>query len=184
MNTALNGIAASIAGFSVGLLIFFLVLIFAIIVMAVLGYIFESLAFYRFMENRNLDNAFLAWLPIVRHYTIGKVYDDINEKQGKNTNFGIILLVLDGIASFLNLLHISVNGVDVIHAPYWSVSFAVLILELICFNLIFKKYAPNNSSYFVLTLIFSIIPLVPFIPGLCLLKASKNEPVSETKVNW
>lgn len=108
------------------------------------------------MKNRNLDNAFLAWIPIVRAYAVGKVYDDINEKQGKQTNFSIILLVTSCV----------------------GLAFVTLILKLICYDLIFKKYAPNNSNYFILTIIFSIIPIVPFIPGLCLLKASKNQPIS------
>ena len=177
MYTDLNEITASMAGFGAGIVIFFLVLIFAFLIMYFLAYIFESLAFYRFMENRKLDNAFLAWIPIVRSYTVGKVYDDINEKQGKKTHFSIILLILNCIIWLSYFLPIS--GLDIIIRIFSGLAF--IILELICFNLIFKKYTPNNSSYFVLTVIFLIIQIVPFIPGICLLKASKNEPVSETK---
>ncbi len=179
MNLNINNIAASMAGFGVGVIFFFLALVLIMLVMFILAYVFESLAFYRFMQNRNLDNAFLAWIPIVRHYTFGKIYDDINEKQGKKTNFGIVLLILNGIVWLPGFSHISVAGLDVIRISSGLVGLAVFILELICFNLIFKKYTPNNSSYFVLTVIFSIIPIVPFIPGLCLLKASKNQPMSQ-----
>ncbi len=178
----LNEITASMAGFGAGIVVFFLVLIFATIAMWILAYIFESLAFYRFMENRKLDNAFLAWIPIVRYYTFGKVYDDINEKQGKKTSFGIILLIINCVYWSLSFLSRSHDLTFLAGYSSWGLYIALLVLKLICFNLIFKKYAPNNSSYFVLTVIFSIIPIiVPFIPGLCLLKASNNEPVSETK---
>ena len=181
----LNNVAASMAGFGAGVVLFFIALVLIIFIMFILEYIFKSLAFYNFMQNRNLDNAFLAWIPIVRHYTFGKVYDDINEKQGKKTNFSIILTILTAVVWLPGFLHISVNGLDVIRTSSGLVGLVSLVLELICFNLIFKKYAPNNSSYFVLTVIFSIFAIIaPFVPGLCLLKASKNEPVSETKVNW
>lgn len=180
MYTDLNEITASMAGFGAGIVVFFFVLIFAFLIMYFLAYIFESLAFYRFMENRKLDNAFLAWIPIVRSYTFGKVYDDINEKQGKKTHFSIILLILNCIIWLPFFLPI-LNGLDIIHIFSGLAGLVFIILELICFNLIFKKYTPNNSSYFVLTVIFLIIQIVPFIPGICLLKASNNEPVSETK---
>lgn len=180
MNINVNALGAGIAGFGIGIIIFVFVLVFSMLIMAVLSYIFESLAFYRFMENRNLENAFLAWIPIVRAYTVGKVYDDINEKDGKKTNFSIILLVLNCFTWLTPFLHIiSINGVDVSRV---SSGLAVLILELICFNLIFKKYTPDNPNYFILTVIFSVCPIIPFIPGLCLLKASKNQPAYEMKV--
>ena len=152
MSSNINGIAAdlaaSLAGLGAGIIIFIFLLLFGIIIMSILDYIFSSLAFYRFMNNRNLDNAFLAWIPIAREYAIGKVYDDINEKQGKKNDFdfSIILLIL------------SCCGLN----------FVASILKLICYHLIFKKYTPNNSNYFVITVIFTIIPIVPFIPGLCL----------------
>ena len=177
-------INSSLAGFGIGLLAFFGFLVLAILVMAIIGYIFQSLAFYKFMQDRNLDNAFLAWIPVVRAYTIGKVYDDINEKQGKKTNFSIILLILNCaywayLLGLSKMLDISFLGVGV----SLGLPIAIFVLQLICYNLIFKTYTPNNSSYFVLTVIFSIIILVPFTPGLCLLKASKNQPVAESKID-
>lgn len=178
MYTDLNSLISGIAGFGAGVLVFVFALLFIIGVMWILKYIFESLALYKLMNNRNLDNAFLAWIPVVRHYTFGKIYDNINEKQGKQTNFSIILLILNCIKYLPFFLHISINGIDIIRTSSGLLGLAIMVLELICYNLIFKKYAPNNSGYFALTVIFSIIPIVPFIPGLCLLKASNNEPVS------
>lgn len=176
MHTVLNGVAASIAGFGVGVLIFVFVLIFAIIVVAILGYIFESLAFYRFMENRNLDNAFFAWIPFASYYAVGKVYDDINEKQGIQTNFSLIMNTLAGCVLGVIIIPIS---------PIISKFFIILILisslismELSCYKLIFKEYAPNNSHYILLTRLFLFIPI---IPSFYLLKVSRNQPVSEVK---
>lgn len=177
-------INSSLAGFGIGLLAFFGFLLLAILVMAIIQYILHATAFCKFMTDRNLDNAFLAWIPVVGVYAIGKVYDDINEKQGKKTNLSFVLLIVNCVywAYALGLsraIDMSFLGVGL----FWLLPIAVLVLKLICYNLIFKTYTPNNSSYFVLTIIFSIIFLVPFIPGLCLLKASKNQPVAESKID-
>ncbi len=179
--TSISGLnSTALAGLGIGFAFFIFIVIIAMFVMAILAYIFQSLAFYRFMKNRNIENAFLAWIPIVRAYTVGKVYDDINAERDEKTNFGVILLTINCIHWFFMLFpKFGVFG-TVFGIIDLGLYLALLVLNLICFSLIFKKYVPSNSSYFVLTIIFSIIPIVPFIPGLCLLKASNNEPVSET----
>lgn len=176
MNTSVADLNSSLLGLGAGIVFFLFVLIFAFFVTFILAYIFKSLAFYKFMKARNLDNAFLAWIPIVGAYAVGKVYDDINEKQGKKTNFSIILLIVNCAYWALSMGLLGSNNLGFL---LLALGVAMLVLELVCYNTIFKTYAPNNSSYFVLTIIFTLIPIVPFIPGLCLLKASKNQPVSE-----
>lgn len=53
------------------------------------------------------------------------------------------------------------------------------ILHLICASKIFGKYSPQKSSeYVALYIIFNIIPIIPFIPSVCLWKSSNNKPVS------
>ena len=63
------------------------------------------------------------------------------------------------------------------------VGIAYIVIYFISLYVIFKKYAPKNQSYFVCSIIFSIIPVVPFLPGLFLLKASKNNPASNHLIN-
>ena len=184
MSSNVVNIDSSLAGLGLGIFVFFGILVIAWFVMVILLYVFSSLALYRFMKNRNLDNAFLAWIPIASAYAVGKVYDDINEKQGKKTNFSIILLIVS--CAQLVISPISSNSIIIdLISSLGSVGLfiAIIVLELVCYNTIFKTYAPNNSSYFALTLIFTIIPIIPFIPGLCLLKASKNQPVSESRMD-
>ncbi len=153
----------------------FVVLGFAVFAMSILQYTFFSLAFYRFMKSRNLKKAFLAWIPFASYYAVGRVYDDINEKQGKQTNFSTILdrlcfcLIL---AMFIPVIPLPFK-VFIILSLYSSLVYK----ELKCYELILKEYTPNNSNYFLLTKIFMIVPIISFIPSLCLLKASKNQPV-------
>ena len=179
-----SNLGAGLAGLGAGVAFVLLIGIFAILIMCILAYIFSSMAFYRFMKSRNIENAFLAWIPVVAAYTVGKVYDDINEERGKHTNFGIILLILSCSRSFLWVLLVTPLALTYFLPGFeWGLSIAILVLTLICYNLIFKKYAPNKPSYFVLSVIFSIVPIIPFIPGLCLLKASHNQPVSQIESN-
>ena len=152
----------------------FVVLCFAAFAISVLTYIFYSLAFFRFMKSRNLKKAFLAWVPFASYYAVGKVYDDINEKQGKHTNFryiidklcfGIFLIILTPVVPIPLKIFIAL-----------SLYFSLIYKELSCYKLILKEYAPDNSNYILLTKIFLMI--MPIIPSFCLFKASKNQPIS------
>ena len=84
-----ENLTAAINNIDSEVLMFIMILASALLVMLILDYIFSSLAVYRLIKNRNLDNAVLAWIPLVGEIFIGKVYDNINEKQGKKTNFAI-----------------------------------------------------------------------------------------------
>lgn len=152
----------------------FFVLGFAAFAISVLTYIFYSLAFFRFMKSRRLKKAFLAWIPFASYYAVGRVYYDINKKQGKQTNFSLIIDILAGCVFFVIIIPSS---------PIISKLFIIFILisslismKLSCYKLIFKEYAPNDSIYILLTKIFLMI--MPIIPNFYLFKASKNHPIS------
>lgn len=149
--------------------------------MCFLAYVFFSLAFYRFMKSRNLKRAFLAWVPFASSYVIGKVYDDINNNQSQKNNFSNILDNL-GFGVFL-IIFVPVVPILLKIVIVLSLYSSLVHKELRCYELIFKKYAPNNPNYLLFTKIFMTMPIVPFIPSLCLLKASNNQPVSGTTDN-
>ena len=186
---------------------FTVVCLFVLLIMGFLGYIFESIAIFRIMKQRNMENPGLAWVPIIHNYALGSVHDDIKREQGKNSYLRFFLLACNVICIITNIyITVSVilwmmtalkNGFAnslYLSSPMFSpqsnpgemmafsltahiaqlASLALIVVYLICLNIIFKKYAPNNQSYFVCSVIFSIIPIVPFIPGLFLLKASKS----------
>ncbi len=178
----------------------------AFVVMIFLQYIFSSIAIFRMMKNQNIDYPFLAWIPIVRCYALGSVHDDIKREEGKDPYFRFILLacilaqtifVAYLIALILPaFIHIGQSSTSNYMYSYLSqlssspqsqflgwlwlptqiASMAYTVIYLVCLNVIFKKYAPEKQSYFVCSVIFTIIPIVPFISGLFLLKASKNNP--------
>ena len=174
-----------------------------------LQYIFSSIAIFRMMEKQNIDYPFLAWIPIMNCYALGSVHDDIKRKKGKDPYFRFILLAcvlaqtifaayamtiiipiftrLTQISSSNDMyLYISqLTSSPQVQIVGWAgpviqiASMACTVIYLICLNVIFKKYAPEKQSYFVCSVIFTIFPIVPFIPGLFLLKASKNNPAED-----
>ena len=126
----------------------FKILIFILLIfctMCVLEYIFHSLAIYKIMKKRRIRKPFLAWIPFTYSYALGSVYDDITREKRKDYRFRLLLLISN-----------------------------MLMLQLVCIFTIFRKYIPNKNIYLVLALIFTVVPIIPFIPGLCLLKAAKK----------
>ena len=190
--------------------------LFILTIMGFLGYIFESIAVFRMMKQRNMENPGLAWVPIIHNYAIGSVHDDIKREQGKNSYLRFFMLACSVICIITNI-YITISIIPWITAilksgfssnlylssPMFSSKFnpgnmmvfswathiaqfsalALIVIYLICLNIIFQKYAPKKQSYFVCSIIFSIIPIVPFIPGLFLLKASQNDPAQNQPQN-
>lgn len=113
--------------------------------MCVLEYIFHSLAIYKIMKKRQLNKPFLAWIPFTYSYALGSVYDDITREKRRDYRFRLILLISN-----------------------------MFMLQIVCIFTIFRKYIPNKNIYLVLALTFTIIPIIPFVPGLCLLKAAEK----------
>lgn len=134
--------------FFVDFILSFTILTFIVLMfcaMCVLEYIFHSLAIYRIMKKRQLSKPFLAWIPFTYPYALGSVYDDITREERKDYRFRMILLISN-----------------------------MLILQVVCIFAIFRKYIPHKKIYLVLALIFTIVPIIPFVPGLCLLKAAEK----------
>ena len=126
----------------------FKILVFILLVfctMCILEYIFHSLAIYKIMKKRRIRKPFLAWIPFTYSYALGSVYDDITREKRKDYRFRLLLLISN-----------------------------MLMLQIVCIFAIFRKYIPNKNIYLVLALIFTVIPIIPFIPGLCLLKAAEK----------
>ena len=181
--------------FGIVLWIFLMILFMYLFISFILAYVFGALGAYRIMEKRNIPNAFLAWIPVTNMWALGSIYDDIKKKEdnGKDPKFRIIMLVVNLVPvlfsnslnsnpfyQFQGSIHFSFNiGYGVTSAAL----IAQIVLYLICLKTIFEKHAPNKSSYFTLSVLFStvFVLVAPFIPGLLLYKASKNDPENEKK---
>ncbi len=190
-----------ILGFAVIIVVIYIIMVF-------LNYIFQSMAMYRLMKSRKIKAAFLAWIPITYCYALGSIYDSIKRENGEKTYFRfaillihIVFLVLQSnvliklILKLINLIQYNLNS-EVLplmrdYISNSSVNFLPGLLAstqtvmcFVCIYAVFKTYASNRPSYFVVSLIFTLIPIIPFIPGIYLLKASKNPPVFQAKLSF
>ena len=182
--------------FAVILVIFSIVYCIYLVVSCILAYVFFSIGTYRLMEKRKIPNSFLAWIPIAQEYALGHVYDSIKKKEnsGADPHFRIIMLILALVyvvcgtqikitmpANYGAVTHNYTFGLFPILSVIAGVT--LVIFYLISVKKIFEKYAPNNSSYFVLSIVFIFLILVaPFVPALCLMNASKNDSIEDQQV--
>ena len=180
---------------------FAVIIVVIYMIMVFLNYIFQSIAMYRLMKSRKIKSAFLSWIPITYCYALGSIYDSIKRENGQKTyfRFAILLIHIAFLTLQVNILiKLSLKLINLIqynlnsevlplmreYISNSSVNFLPGLLAsvqtvmcFVCIYSIFKTYASNRPSYFTVSLIFTLIPAIPFIPGLFLLKASKKIPL-------
>ena len=185
-----NGSLVELSPF--GLLLAFLLLVWMFFAQA-LNYVFHATACSQIMQIKKIDRPFLAWLPIGGNYSLGKICDNINNKNNKKSNFKILLTVFSSclLATYSLCVIIyklsTASGANQVPSnrllTFLLLAFFVTctVFYIISLNCVFKELCPNNSKYFALSLIFTIFPIVPFVSGIMLLKAAKNAESSSLK---
>ncbi len=130
-----------------------LVLLFglAIFIGLVVIYVFTALALKTMADHRNIENSWLAFVPIANFYIIGLLI-------GKITLAGYTIEQTELVLPAVLAAGIFLNSLPVIGS---LISLLGTAASLIAFYHLFKKYAPENAVlYTVLT--FLVIP-TPFI---------------------
>lgn len=49
-------------------------------------FVLTGIAYYLLAKKRNISKAWIAWIPVVQIYMVGKISDDINAKYNKKTH--------------------------------------------------------------------------------------------------
>lgn len=172
-------------------------------------YVINGIAMMTIAKNRALTGGWMAFIPYLNWFQLGKVTDDIREKTtGKKSSFRIWLLICSLAVLGILVLFLLVYFVYIIvftgvirfgDLPMASMSmifsvvmilldllylvplFACLILQYVCYYYIFADYAPDKKVLFlVLSIFFSF--LSPFF-----LFAIRNKPaksLAEHTATW
>lgn len=74
--------------------LYILMILGAICIYGLVVYCIKGFGIYKMAQNRNFDNAYLAWLPFARYYLFGKISDDINRYKNVKSSNRVALLVL------------------------------------------------------------------------------------------
>lgn len=171
------------------------------------SYVMTSLSVYTIAKRREINNPWLAWIPVANYWIIGSIADDYDEKNGIKRKWRITLLALYIIfmAIFLvgyigmivamvlymvrteygtfdapmnaTMLSIFV-GIYVFAIVLSLISIAVSICYYICVFKIFESTVPERAvSYLLVSL------LVPFGYPICLMLCrKKGYPREEVEV--
>jgi hypothetical protein len=131
----------------------FIALIFTLIVFAILiaFYVILSLALYQMAKNANLENPWLAWIPYLDLYIIGKLIKSLKISTYQIPSIEVVLPVASGITFVAG--YIPVLGT--------IVAIANFVLILFALNKLYKMYKPESAVLFTVLSIF-VVP-VPFI---------------------
>ena len=152
-----------------GILIF---VAFAVILVAVALYVFQSIGLYTIAKRRGIENPWLAWLPVGYYWIAGSIADQyqyvvngaVKNRRTILLVLGIVDFVLSGAASeFLTdsaALDLLVVGVGIAALVFWQIAL---------YDLYTSCNPRNNVLFLVLGIIF------PFLPAFFIFASRKKE---------
>ena len=100
------------------------------IILAAVFYVFFALGLYTMAKRRGLENPWLAWIPVVYLYVIGKLADTYAAKHmNKKTNYAVLLLglIIGVVVLAIVTVCLSIFGGFRMYA-IWPVFIVILIL--------------------------------------------------------
>ena len=181
----------------------FVVVIYAgALAVAVANYVMCSLSYYAIAKRRNIDNPWLAWIPVASYWLLGAIADEFDARNGIKRNWGKTLIILAAlfVGGFVLIfvgafVFIIVNslaaGNGYMHDTEATAGFfivycvavtalslsalALQALQYICVYKVFESTVPKKSLKYMLLYL-----IVPFAGGICLLKCKdKGYPTYE-----
>lgn len=171
---AMEGAAAVI-------LVFYLLLLFALLAFTVVAYVLQSLSFYTVAKRRGINNPWLAWIPFGVVWILGSISDQYQYLvKGKVKNRRKILLgIAIAYAALVSVLYIGLiisafSGMPavmlIMMLLFYIAVIAFLIPSLIfqymCYFDFYQSCDPDKAVlYFVLSLVISVT--APFFLFVC-----------------
>ncbi|MDY3004577.1 MAG: hypothetical protein SOR92_08910 [Christensenella hongkongensis] len=144
-----------------------------IIIICAVFYFFFAFGLYTMAKRRQIEYPWLAWIPIVMFYTMGKLADTYAEKfLGKKTNYAVLLLSLYVGVFILYLIMMVVfpftAGAAYLFWPVYvilmtvtiAIAITTAVFYLIALYRIYNWHTSSSSVLLVLSIFFSVI--VPF----------------------
>lgn len=117
-------------------------------------YVLMSLGLMKLAENKGIENAWLAWIPIANMYILGLVIEDL---QIFNYDIPKIEVVLP-----VGSLVVGILGAIPVLGQLIAIAFA--IVSIAALYKLFKMYRPESAVLFtVLGIILGLAPVFVFI---------------------
>ena len=179
---------------------------------ALLGYVFASLAIYTIAQRRGIKKAWLAWIPVVNVWILGSISDQFRYvTKGEVKNKRKVMLILSiinwllGVAAVVRIfvaigsvISASIQGISdqealqmimkgvtsgvLIALPALAISIAILVFDIMALYDVYSSCEPANN---VLYLVLSIIPGISHItqPLFLFLCRNKDEGMPPRRQN-
>ena len=98
-------------GFAAGFIVFYVVMLFVSVALAITQYVLSSLGMYQIAKRRGIPNPWLAWLPVGQAWILGSISDHYQYvAKGKQRNYRKILMGLEIGVLCLGLVTSLVSG--------------------------------------------------------------------------
>ncbi|WP_243292813.1 hypothetical protein [Bacillus sp. FJAT-47783] len=120
------------------LLAFFLSFFLFFAVIGIICYVLFAIGLMNIAKRENIENPWLAWVPVAQAYTVGKI---VSHKLGENSGW---------IVLGLNVLSILASSIPILGA---LVSIAVAIFMFVVLYWVFEKY----SNKAVIMIVFTVL---------------------------
>ena len=135
----------------VAFLAIFGALIFLFALIGIVLYIIFAYAFYKMALNAGLENPWMAWIPILQWYILGKLIKSLKISTYQIPSIELVLPAA-------TLIVMALNKVAVLGS---LLSLANYILLLFALNKIYKMYKPEQATLYTVLSIFGLP--IPFI---------------------
>ena len=168
-----------------------LVAYFLLFGLGIAGYIMNAIAIKRIASKRLISGSWLAWVPILNSWVLGRIADEYDEKNGIKRRWGVVLLLLSLITTggiLVSYVGMFSSGIDMAMqmesvsegignmAGAFIGSYVLLLLaaivasakngcDMVCLYKVFESTVPEKAiKYFLVSL------LVPLGKSICLLR--------------
>lgn len=130
------------------------------------AFILTGIAYYSLAKKRNISKPWIAWIPIVQVYMIGKTSDDINIKYNKKTHRGRWTIIFTIAYLVFSVVAISLIGtllVSVISSIDFSLEGLTSELLSSSQSMIASLFSGINAVLIITALISGVIFIVTTI---------------------
>lgn len=135
------------------------------LVVGVVIYVLGSIGLYTMAKNKRIENAWLAWIPIVQLYIMGKIIRTLKIGEYEIPQVEVVLPL------------IAVGGTIFSPIPLIGglIGIVALIIELFALHKLFTIYRPDQA---IVYLIISVV--LPFMGPVFIFIMRNDEPVVES----
>ncbi len=124
------------------------------VIIGIVAYVLFALGLMKLAQNKGIENAWLAWIPIANFYLLGRIVETVNIGTWEIPRLEIVLPI--SVAAVMLLGGVRVLGFLLL------IAFAVLMGFVL--HRLFSKYRPDQAVlYTVLSIVLGLVWVFIFI---------------------